>query len=171
MPATVDPEPVAPRLVVAFSVAVLTGGVGALAALASRGAIGPGRLSDTGPQPGPLALALGIEVLVGLAILLLSPRFGAAADGVDDLGVAHDRRDEVPAFPFPSRERMPFDHDEHATGPAPTLSAPGTGIAHDVWPSAYRGPDDTEPSTAGDDEVRARIRAAWAEPDDDGRRR
>lgn len=171
MPATVHPEPLAPRLVVAFSVAVLTGGVGALAAVASSGSIGPGRLSDTGPQPGPVALALGIEVLVGLAILLLSPRFGAAADEDVDGGAVVDRRDEVSAFPFSSRERMPFDHDEHATGPTPTASAPGTGIAHDVWPSAYRGPGDTDPSAAGDDEVRARIRAAWADPDGDGRRR
>ncbi len=80
MPSTVEPEPLAPRLVVALAVAVLTGGVGALAALASAGAIGPGRLTDTGPQSGPLALALGLEVLVGLAILLLSPRFGAGSD-------------------------------------------------------------------------------------------
>lgn len=167
MPSTVEPEPLAPRLVVALAVAVLTGGVGALAALASAGAIGPGRLADTGPQPGPLALALGLEVLVGLAILLLSPRFGAGSDHAE---VSAPRRDDSPAFSFTPREQVPFDRDEHATGPTPAVSTPGTGIAHDVWPRAYAGPDDADTS-AGDDEVRARIRAAWAEPGDDEQRR
>lgn len=89
MPRTTGPEPFGPRLVVTLAVAVLTGGVGALAALASSGSIGPGRLADTGPEPGPLALALGLEVLVGLAILLLSPRGGG--DDIDD-----DRYDVAP---------------------------------------------------------------------------
>ncbi|BAJ73669.1 hypothetical protein MTES_0705 [Microbacterium testaceum StLB037] len=169
MPLTTGPEPVGPRLVLAIAVAALTGGVGALMAVASTGAIGPGRLAETGPQPGPLALALGLEVLVGLAILLLSPRFGGA--GFHDV-IPHtdeETRDETPAFSFSPRAQTPFDRDEHATGPAPTVSAPGTGIAHDVWPSAYRGPDDADPGgELSDDEVRARIRAAWAKPDDGG---
>jgi len=167
MPQTADPEPIGPRLVLAIAVASLTGGVGALIAVVSRGAIGPGRLAETGPQPGPLALALGLEVLVGLAILLLSPR---SVTGVDVVPHAREEtRDETPAFSFSPRAQTPFDRDEHATGPAPIVSAPGTGIDHDVWPSAYRGPDD--PGVAGelsDDEVRARIRAAWAKPDDGG---
>ncbi|MGB4135592.1 MAG: hypothetical protein WA971_03445, partial [Microbacterium sp.] len=32
------------------------------------------RLAVTGPAPGPFALAIGLEVLVGAAILLLAPR-------------------------------------------------------------------------------------------------
>lgn len=36
--------------------------------------MGPGRLSEAGPAPLPFALALGGEVLLGAAILLLSPR-------------------------------------------------------------------------------------------------
>ncbi len=106
------PQPVGPRLVVAVSVAVLTGGVGALIAVASSGSIGPGRLAQTGPQPGPLALALGVETLVGLAILLLSPRVGAYDD---DSPV----RDELPAFSLPARAHEPFDRDQHMTGPRP----------------------------------------------------
>ncbi len=169
MPLTTGPEPVGPRLVLAIAVATLTGGVGALMAVVSRGAIGPGRLAETGPQPGPLALAIGLEVLVGLAILLLSPRFGAARFD-EALPDAHEgRRDETPAFSFSPRAQVPFDRDEHATGPAPIVAAPGTGISHDVWPSAYRGPDDTDPAgELSDDEVRARIRAAWAKPGDEG---
>lgn len=169
MPLTSGPEPLGPRLTVALAVAALTGGVGALAAVVASGSIGPGRLADTGPQPGPLALALGLEVLVGLAILLLSPRFGASFDDEKFSEVREEPGEEVPAFSPTPRVQAPFDRDEHATGPAPTMSAPGRGIAHDVWPSAYRGPEDA--AAAGelsDDEVRARIRAAWAKPDDDG---
>jgi len=209
MPFTTGPEPLGPRLVLAVAVAALTGGMGALAAVVSSGSMGPGRLVDTGPQPGPLALTLGLEVLVGLAILLLSPRFGAD-EGDDRFEEREDR-----GFSFAAREHVPFDRDEHATGPTPTGSRLGAGIAHDVWPSSYRDPDavatdtalgtrggasdfETSSSRAGggastrsvplppasdptpsapvtsaesagasddltDDEVRARIRAAWSE--------
>jgi len=196
MPFTTRPEPLAPRLVLAVAVAALTGGMGALAAVVSSGSIGPGRLADTGPQPGPLALTLGLEVLVGLAILLLSPRFGG-----DENHVRYEERDDR-GVSFAAREHVPFDRDEHWTGPTPTGSPVGAGISHDVWPSSYREPDavatDTalgvrgsgsRPSASGpsvvapatvsegsradasagasdelsDDEVRARIRAAWSE--------
>lgn len=165
MPVTTDPEPLGPRLTLAIAVAVLTGGVGALAAVVSAGSIGPGRLAETGPQPGPLALALGLEMLLGLAILLLSPRFGA--DGT--VPKAWDEREETPAFAFPSRAHTPFDRDEHDTGPAPAVLSPGTGISSDVWPRAYDHPGGATPTASGDpdDEVRARIDAAWATPDDD----
>jgi Family of unknown function (DUF6350) len=63
-----------PRVVVAIGIAVLSAsGAAVLAALAS-GSIGPGRLAELGPRPGPLALVVGLEVLLGAAILLLSPR-------------------------------------------------------------------------------------------------
>jgi len=63
-----------PRLAVSGLVALLAaGGAAALAALAS-GSIGPGSLADVGPHPGPVALAVGVEVLVGASILLLSPQ-------------------------------------------------------------------------------------------------
>jgi hypothetical protein len=67
------------RLVLAVGVAVLTGGVAALLAVAASGSIGPGRLAVVGPEPGPLALTVGLEVLAGAAILLLAPRRGAGA--------------------------------------------------------------------------------------------
>ena len=47
--------------------------VALLAAVAS-GSIGPGRLAEVGPAPGAVALAVGLELLVGAAIAL----FGAA---------------------------------------------------------------------------------------------
>lgn len=164
MPSTARPEPVAPRLTLALVVAALTGGAGALVAVVSSGAIGPGRLSDTGPQPGPLALALGLEVLVGLAILLLSPRVGGS-----EVRVA-EPREHARTFSFPAREHVPFDRDEHRTGPTPTAPATGVGISADVWPRAYGDPDaavaavpeEDSHDVSSDEEVRARIRAAWA---------
>ncbi|UJP08817.1 DUF6350 family protein [Microbacterium sp. KUDC0406] len=63
-----------PRIVIAAGIALLSAGVAALAAVLASGSIGPGRLAETGPQPGALALAIGLEVLVGAAILLLAPR-------------------------------------------------------------------------------------------------
>jgi len=184
MPRTTGPEPLAPRLSLAVAVAVLTGGVGALIAVVARGAIGPGRLVETGPEPGPLALALGLEVLVGLAILLLSPRIGPSrAD--DDVWAP---RTETVAPRAAAILPDPYDRDADATGPAPRVSAPGMGIQADVHPEW----DGVRPSAASadpagsarpvdvggapaalakdeplsEDEVRARIRAAWSRADD-----
>jgi hypothetical protein len=66
---------------VAVGIAVVTGaGIATLASLAS-GSIGPGRLVDVGPDAGAVALAVGVEVFVGAAILLLSPRSSRDSDG------------------------------------------------------------------------------------------
>ncbi|MGN7968769.1 cell division protein PerM [Microbacterium sp. 22296] len=238
MPRTTGPEPFGPRLVVTLAVAVLTGGAGALAALAASGSIGPGRLADTGPEPGPLALALGLEVLVGLAILLLSPRGGGdelsderyddASRSVDDSAfVSFGARSDVASWPAtdrypdeaPSASASAWGHlpgwaandaDDPAdalsarttpTGGPSTVSDPTGGGALGAPPkgSEPAGPDastkkpkapaspptpppsarsttNTPPSKpdAGpdavpdDDDVRARIRAAWAAAGDDG---
>ncbi|UNK70026.1 DUF6350 family protein [Microbacterium sp. H1-D42] len=63
-----------PRVAIAVGIAALSAGVAALAALLASGSIGPGRLSEVGPPVGGFALAIGLEVLVGCAILLLAPR-------------------------------------------------------------------------------------------------
>ncbi|MGQ3201314.1 cell division protein PerM [Microbacterium aurantiacum] len=70
----VEDAPVATRAIVAGALGLLTAGIGALLAVVTSGGIGPGRFERVGPEPGPLALALGLEVVVGAAILLLSPR-------------------------------------------------------------------------------------------------
>ena len=62
------------RLVIAVGIAGASAGVAGLAAALANGSMGPGRLAVVGPAVGPFALALGLEVLVGAAILLLSPR-------------------------------------------------------------------------------------------------
>lgn len=69
-----DAEPFLPRIALAASVAVLTAGTAALLAVMASGSMGPGRLVDVGPSAGPVALAVGLEVLLGAAIVLLSPR-------------------------------------------------------------------------------------------------
>ena len=63
-----------PRAVIALGIAVVVAGFGAASAALASGSIGPGRMADLGPEPWALALALGGEVLIGAAILLLSPR-------------------------------------------------------------------------------------------------
>lgn len=73
-----------PRIVVALGIAALSAGIGALLAVLSRGSIGPARLAQVGPDPGPVALALGVEVLIGAAILLLAPRRRVTAEAWND---------------------------------------------------------------------------------------
>jgi hypothetical protein len=62
------------RTVIALGIAVLAAAGAALLSALASGSIGPGRLAEVGPQPGAVALAVGVEVLLGAAILLLSPR-------------------------------------------------------------------------------------------------
>lgn len=69
-----EDEPLLPRIVLSLSVAAGAAGFVAILGALARGGIGPGRLVELGPHPGFVALAVGVEVLVGVAILLLSPR-------------------------------------------------------------------------------------------------
>ncbi|WP_022880374.1 DUF6350 family protein [Microbacterium sp. B19] len=158
MPEPAGHEPVAPRLTVAVAVAALTGGVGALIAVFASGAIGPGRLTETGPEPGPLALALGLEVLVGLAILLLAPR------------VPGGRRPVVPrATPVEApreRETVPAFRDR----PAEVLFAPApvaerASEPERAEPAAVPAAVDVTADLTADADVQARIRDAWARID------
>jgi hypothetical protein len=67
-------RPVWPRVIIAVAIALLSSGVVAIASVLASGSIGPGRMAETGPHIGATALAVGIEVLVGAAIMLLAPR-------------------------------------------------------------------------------------------------
>lgn len=64
----------APRIAITVGIALGSAGVAAIAAVFASGSIGPGRLAETGPHVGWMSLAIGAEVLVGAAILLLAPR-------------------------------------------------------------------------------------------------
>ncbi|HEY9308326.1 MAG TPA: DUF6350 family protein [Microbacterium sp.] len=67
-------DPIGARLVITAGIAIVAGGAAALLSFVASGSLGPGRLAQLGPEPGPVALAVGLEVLLGAAILLLSPR-------------------------------------------------------------------------------------------------
>lgn len=75
-------ESAGPRL--AAGAAIVVGGAAGAALLAAvaSGSIGPGRLAEVGPAPGPVALAVGLELLVGAAIALFGPT-RTAGDGRD----------------------------------------------------------------------------------------
>jgi hypothetical protein len=118
-------EPFLPRLVVTLAVAALSAGGAALLAIFASGSLGPGRLAQVGPAPGPVALAVGLEVLVGAAILLLSSRSRA------------DRE----ASPTP-------ETTDAAPGPAPLLAPVPAVAPRPVPPDAPR-PD--APSTVAPD--------------------
>lgn len=67
-------EALGPRAAIAGGIAAISAGLAALAGVLASGSVGPGRLAETGPAVGPFALAVGVEVLIGCAILLLAPR-------------------------------------------------------------------------------------------------
>ncbi|GAA3632181.1 hypothetical protein GCM10022200_13830 [Microbacterium awajiense] len=73
-------DPVLPRLVIVVGMALLAAGAAALLAFAASGALGPDAMAEFGPSAGPVALAVGLETLVGAGILILSPR-RHSADG------------------------------------------------------------------------------------------
>lgn len=66
-------EPLAPRIAAAAGIAVCSGAAWAVLAAVAAGSFGPGRLSEVGPDPLAVGLAVGLEALVGAAILLLAP--------------------------------------------------------------------------------------------------
>ncbi|WP_127476856.1 DUF6350 family protein [Microbacterium sulfonylureivorans] len=69
-----DDDPIGARLVSVAGIAVLSAASAALLSAMASGSLGPGRLAEFGPQPGAVALAVGLEVAIGASILLLSPQ-------------------------------------------------------------------------------------------------
>lgn len=109
-----DHEPIAARLVVVAGIAVLSAAAAALLSAAASGSLGPGRLAEFGPQPGAVALAVGLEVLVGAAILLLAPLRRAHHRTTEDSGVeTHDDAERMPQPPAPAEG--PRSEDLNAT--------------------------------------------------------
>lgn len=130
-----DDDPMGARLVITLAIAVIGGGAAGLLAWAASGSLGPGRLADFGPQPGPVALAVGLEVLVGAAILLLSPRArgaGASRAKID--------RDAAPAA-----DTVPVGADPIPVAPAGAVA--GSGWAR-TEPEAQAAPRHPEPAAA-----------------------
>lgn len=107
---TAEAEPVAPRVVVALAIAVLSGGAAAMLSALASGSIGPGRLAFVGPTPGPVGLAVALEVLVGAAIVLLSPRTAERQPkraGPTTRPESATTADAEPAVPAPGVESTP----------------------------------------------------------------
>lgn len=92
-------EGVAARLWTLAAIVVLGAGSAALLAFLASGGIGPGRMAAFGPAPGPVSFAVGVELLLGAGIALLSPvraRPRSEDTGVDAAAIAPARTDTEP---------------------------------------------------------------------------
>jgi len=74
---------IVPRLVTLATIVVLGAAAAALLSLCASGAVGPGRLAVVGPDAGPFAFCVGVEIAIGAAIALFSPARERAAAPVD----------------------------------------------------------------------------------------
>lgn len=135
-----------PRLMVLAAITVLGGAAAAILAAVASGSVGPGRLAVVGPDPGPVALAVGLELGVGAAIALLTPArttvrteweayepaqraFTASAIPFDhDDGPISVRDDDAPAHPDGDAEatapldvELGFDDSESGSVPRPPV--------------------------------------------------
>lgn len=79
-----DAERIAPRVVATLGIAAVAAVSAATLAVLASGSLGPGSLAQVGPEPGPVALAVGLEIAVGAGILLLSPRRRSGEPAPDD---------------------------------------------------------------------------------------
>ena len=169
-PSAPEHEPVGPRLAATAGIGVLTGAFAALLAWAASGSLGPGRLAEVGPSVGPVALAVGLEVLVGAGILILGPqakprqetvrpgrkrwvRRARHEDQTSGTGAARALDPQVPARAA----------DSQAAAPAATAGSPGptsggkTETELNPWAQlskakAAKGRDIVEPVPAASDE-------------------
>lgn len=118
-----DSDAVSSRFAVLGVLAVCSAGAAALLAVLASGSIGPGRLAAVGPQPGPLALAVGVEVALGAAITLFGLRTAA-----------HARDEHVDWYdPMPQ------------ASPSPEGSRPGSAEPSSMWTVA--GTDAAPPAS------------------------
>ncbi|MDJ1115539.1 cell division protein PerM [Microbacterium dauci] len=121
-------DPLRPRLVALGVMVVGSALTAVVLAWAAQGSLGPGRLADVGPEPGVFALAVGIEVGIGAAVLLLSPRGMDAASS------------EVTTAPVdtaaPVATAVPTDTDEQSTDVLDDLVLPddSTSSSHPTSP-------------------------------------
>lgn len=121
------PLALAPRAVIALGIGVLTAAVAAIAATLASGSIGPGRLADAGPAVLPFSLVLGAEVLLGAAILLLSPRHrDEVAEERTDRWIAEMAASDLPLLD----DGAPFVQggDANDTAPLDDLPPRGSGL-------------------------------------------
>ncbi|WP_065569748.1 DUF6350 family protein [Microbacterium oleivorans] len=114
-----DAEPLRPRVVALSTLALGTGLVVAVLAWAAQGSIGPGRLAHVGPEPWAVALVAAVEVALGAAVVLFSPR-GEDSDRDGYRAAADVQRDATaPASAAVTRREpvAPASPDEFPTTP------------------------------------------------------
>ncbi|MFT4136386.1 DUF6350 family protein [Microbacterium sp.] len=113
-----------PRVVTALAVAVLSGLGAAALAWAAAGGIGPGRLQTTGPEAGPVALAVAGEIVLGAGALLFAAR-GARRERTDAEGPSRtdadgsSRTDADGPKPADAATAYPLDDAALAGRPTP----------------------------------------------------
>jgi hypothetical protein len=121
-------EAYGPRVVTLAGITVLTAAVAALLAVLARGALGPGRMAQAGPEPGPVAAVIGLEVLVGAAILLLSPRRAPSRPDADHAWRRAGHEPAASAFVDHAGQPVPFADAHPLTGPS-AVAAPAASPA------------------------------------------
>lgn len=110
-----DADGLTPRLTALGGIVVAVGLSVLALGSAAGGSIGPGTLAETGPAPGPFALAVAIETGIGAAILLLAPGARPSSSHLRDFV------DRMPATP---RRAPASDPDTHPTEEIPRLPGP-----------------------------------------------
>lgn len=151
-----------PRVVALIAIVVGGGALAALLSAVASGSLGPGRLAEVGPAPGPVAFAVGVELLVGAAIALFSPtRSSAMPTSTLDAGE-----------PAPAPERDADTHARwwaHASAPHPPsadAAVPGVGAVATADTAAVGSIVGTDALDEGRDDE-ARVDAASLTDDDD----
>ncbi|WP_200950564.1 DUF6350 family protein [Microbacterium sp. Root180] len=117
-----------PRIGIAVGIAVLAGAAAAVLSALASGSLGPGRLASVGPEPGPVALAVGLEVLVGASILLLAPR-GGRHEADAETAASEDHDDAFPTVaPVPTLFDHPTPDAAETLDLGPRKSGPGAPV-------------------------------------------
>lgn len=154
-------ESFGPRLAVLGGVAVLTASLTALAAACASGGIGPGRLAETGPEPGPVALAVGLEIALGAAILMLAPR--RRSDTAAEARIQLTAAAPLPEMAGLSSQTRAFSWEVHDD--APPIRAWGASPPLQ-WTHADDAPPDADDHAAADVEGPAFVLADDAPAED-----
>ncbi|PZU40668.1 MAG: hypothetical protein DI573_03330 [Microbacterium sp.] len=161
-PASASTDRMLPRLVTALATALVVAGIVAGLAAAASGSLGPGALVDVGPHAGMVALAVGAEVLVGAAILLLAPlrsggALAAATHGAGAWAPGRHSHDDT----LRRAERWGRAHDEpdrwhhlDETAPIERVAAPA---APGAGPTTAAAPASVEGEPGGDTDETAPI--------------
>lgn len=161
-------EPLRPRLV-ALVTMVLGSAAGAAAlAWAAQGALGPGRLGEMGTAPGAFAAAVGVEIAIGAAVMMFSPRSdsprptstraeGSSADEADPsfADAARSPHPELRAGEGAKRSRLASVGHWFAFGDTAALSRTSdvSAAAPPRTETADAGAEDRRDSTADEEQT------------------